>query len=101
MWAFDRAAVVTLNGQILGGLEELLEWAEEHFNFKDNQTDDTYARDRYNNNNIDDDDDDDDDDSNNKIDDDNSNNSSLNDGDDNKFTAMSFFSHFHILMNVF
>ena len=35
MWAFDRPAVVTLNGQILGGLEELLEWADEHFNFKD------------------------------------------------------------------
>jgi len=45
MWAFDRPAVVTLNGQILGGLEELLEWADEHFNFKDTRTDDLYLMD--------------------------------------------------------
>ena len=47
MWAFDRPAVVTLNGQILGGLEELLEWADEHFNFKDTRTDDLYIMDRF------------------------------------------------------
>ena len=42
MWAFDRPAVVTLNGQILGGLEELRDWAEENFNYKDNRTDELY-----------------------------------------------------------
>jgi len=42
MWAFDSPAVVTLNGQILGGFEELREWAEENFNYKDNRTDELY-----------------------------------------------------------
>jgi len=42
MWAFERPAVVTLNGQILGGFEELRDWAEENFNYKDNRTDELY-----------------------------------------------------------
>jgi len=42
MWSFDQSALVTLNGQILGGFEELKDWAEEHFNYKDNRTDELY-----------------------------------------------------------